>query len=135
MRLLYDVPISKSNLFFFNFRPASSSVHHSFLPGYTCMRFHIFSANPAEIFRIAYICDSYEKLFSVTKLGCAIAQTVSSRLPTEAARVQSQIRSCGVCDGQSGTGAGFLRVLRIPLSVFIPPTAPTLIIIYHPGLI
>jgi hypothetical protein len=26
-----------------------------------------------------------------------------------------------VCGGQSGTGAGFLRVLRFPLSIIIPP--------------
>jgi hypothetical protein len=26
--------------------------------------------------------------------------------------------------GQSGAGAGFLRVLRFPLPIFIPPIAP-----------
>jgi hypothetical protein len=36
--------------------------------------------------------------------GCAIAQAVSRRHPTAAARVQAQVSSCG---GQSGTGAGF----------------------------
>jgi hypothetical protein len=44
-------------------------------------------------------------------------------LPTAAARVRSQVRSCGICE-QSGTGAGFLRVLRFPLPIFIPPIAP-----------
>jgi hypothetical protein len=53
--------------------------------------------------------------------GRAIAQAVSRRLPTSAAWVRSQVRSCGVCGGQSGTRAGFPRVLRFPL---IPPTAP-----------
>jgi hypothetical protein len=28
------------------------------------------------------------------------------------------------CGGQSGTEAGFLRVLRFPLPIFIPPVAP-----------
>jgi hypothetical protein len=40
--------------------------------------------------------------------------------PTAAARVQA-LRICG---GQSGAGAGFLRVLRFPLPIFIPPILP-----------
>jgi hypothetical protein len=40
--------------------------------------------------------------------GCAIAQAVSRWLPTAAAQVRSQVKSCGICGGQSGTGAGFL---------------------------
>jgi hypothetical protein len=35
-----------------------------------------------------------------------------------------QVRSCGICGGQSGTGAGFLAVLRFPLPILIPPSAP-----------
>jgi hypothetical protein len=65
--------------------------------------------------------------FSVTYLplcGRAIFQAVSRRLPTAAARVRAQVRSCGICGGQSGTGAGFLRVLRFLLLILIPPTAP-----------
>jgi hypothetical protein len=56
--------------------------------------------------------------------GRAIAQAVSRRLPTTSARVRAQVKLCGICSGQSGTGAGFLRVLRFPLPNFIPPTAP-----------
>jgi hypothetical protein len=56
--------------------------------------------------------------------GHAIAQTVSRWLPTAAARVRAQVSSCGICGGQSGVGAGFLRVLRFPLSSLFPPTAP-----------
>jgi hypothetical protein len=52
----------------------------------------------------------------------SVSQLVS--FPTAAARVRSQVRSCGIYGGQSGTGAGFPRVLRFPLPILIPPTAP-----------
>jgi hypothetical protein len=52
------------------------------------------------------------------------AQAVSPRLPTAAARVRALVSLCRICSGQSGTGAGFLRVLRLPLPILIPPTAP-----------
>jgi hypothetical protein len=61
---------------------------------------------------------SYEDGTSVSMLvGRAIAQEVSHRLCTAAARIQGRVRSCGICGGQSGTGAGFLRVLRFPLEL------------------
>jgi hypothetical protein len=40
--------------------------------------------------------------------GRIIAQAVWRRLPTAAARVRAPARSCGICGGQSGAGAGFL---------------------------
>jgi hypothetical protein len=36
----------------------------------------------------------------------------------------SRVWSCGICGGQSGAEAGFLRVLQFPLPIFIPPVAP-----------
>jgi hypothetical protein len=66
--------------------------------------------------------------------GRAIAQAVSRRLPTAVDRVPSQVRSCGICGGQSGIGENFLLALRFPLPILIPPTA-TLIIIHHPVLV
>jgi hypothetical protein len=55
--------------------------------------------------------------------GRPIAQAVSRWLPTAAARVRARVRSCRISGGQSGAGAGFLRVLRFPLPIFIPPIA------------
>jgi hypothetical protein len=60
----------------------------------------------------------------IRSIGRAIAEAVSRWLPTAAARVQSQVWSSGICGGQSGAGAGFLRVLRFPLPIFITPIAP-----------
>jgi hypothetical protein len=56
--------------------------------------------------------------------GCAIAQEFSRWLPTVAAWVRALVRSCGICGGQGGTGAGSLRVLWFPLPIFSPPIAP-----------
>jgi hypothetical protein len=56
--------------------------------------------------------------------GRAVAQAVSRWLPT--AVVRFRIRAaCGACGGQSGIGAGFLRVLLFPLPVIIPPNFPS----------
>jgi hypothetical protein len=52
--------------------------------------------------------------------GRATAHAVSRWLPTAAARVRSRVCSSGICGGQSGAGAGFLRALKFPLPVFIP---------------
>jgi hypothetical protein len=54
----------------------------------------------------------------------AIAQAVSRRLPTAAAQVGAEVRSCGIFDGQSDIGAGFLPVLRFPLPILISPNVP-----------
>jgi hypothetical protein len=58
------------------------------------------------------------------KEGRSIAQAVSRWLPIATSRVRIQVRLCGICGGQSGTGAGFLRVLRFPLPILIPSIAP-----------
>jgi hypothetical protein len=54
----------------------------------------------------------------------AIAQAASRWIPTAVTRFRDRVRSRGICCGQSGTEAGFLRVLRFPLPIFIPPIAP-----------
>jgi hypothetical protein len=49
-------------------------------------------------------------------MGRAIAQAVSRRLPTAAAR--------DFVIDKSGAGAGFLRELRFPLPIYIPSASP-----------
>jgi hypothetical protein len=57
-----------------------------------------------------------------TDLSRDIAQAVSRTLAVSAAQFPAQVSLCGICGGQNGTEAGFLRVLRFPLPL-IPPTA------------
>jgi hypothetical protein len=64
------------------------------------------------------------KVKTMFDFGRAIPEAVSRWLPTAAARVRACVWSCGICGGQSGAGAGFLRVLRFSLPLFIPPIAP-----------
>jgi hypothetical protein len=61
---------------------------------------------------------------TIPAFGSAIAQVANRWLPTAAARVQTRLWSSGICVGQSGAGAGFLRILRFPLPIFIPPNSP-----------
>jgi hypothetical protein len=56
-------------------------------------------------------------LFLSNEPGRAIAEAFSRWPPTAAARVQSRVWSSGICGGQSGVGAGFLRVLRFPPAI------------------
>jgi hypothetical protein len=37
---------------------------------------------------------------------------------------RARVWSCGIYGGHNDAGAGFLRVLRFPLPIFIPPIAP-----------
>jgi hypothetical protein len=56
------------------------------------------------------------------KVVRAIGQAGSHWLPTAAVLFRSQVKSSRIYDGQSGTEAGFLRVLRFPLPILIPHT-------------
>jgi hypothetical protein len=66
----------------------------------------------------------FRRIISKITLGRAVAEVVSRWLPTAAGQVQSRVWSSGICGGQSGVGAGFLRVLRFPLP-FIPQISPS----------
>jgi hypothetical protein len=79
---------------------------------------------------VVYFWEFTKSRFTVTNfvvlevVGSAIAQAVSVWISTAAARVRVRVWSCGVCGGQSGPGAGFLRGLQFPLTIFIPAIAP-----------
>jgi hypothetical protein len=61
----------------------------------------------------------------MSEYGRTIAQAVSGWLPTAVAWVRARVYLSGICGGQSGAGAGFLRVLRFHLPIFIPPNSPS----------
>jgi hypothetical protein len=56
--------------------------------------------------------------------GHAITEAGSCRISTAAAGIISKVKLCGICGGQSGTGAYLLRVFRFFLPILIPPSAP-----------
>jgi hypothetical protein len=96
-------PCQESNPNFSVVQPLAQSLHHL---SYPCC-----PQRPLETLSVR------------SEFGRAIAQAVSRRLPTAAVRIRAQVRSCGICGGQIGTGAGFLQALRSPLPILIPPTA------------
>jgi hypothetical protein len=55
----------------------------------------------------------------------ATAEAVIRWFPTAASRVRTRVWSSGICDGQIGAGASFLRILRFPVPIFIPPNSPS----------
>jgi hypothetical protein len=71
------------------------------------------------------------------KLGGALAHAVSRWFPTAAARVRALVKSCGVYGGERASGAGFLRVLWLLMSISCSYSCSTIIIIiiYHPVLV
>jgi hypothetical protein len=73
---------------------------------------------------IIYLFSTSRKATVTVQLSRSIAQAVSRWLPTAAARDRDPVMTSGICGGQSCTGAGFLRVLRFPLPIFIPLIAP-----------
>jgi hypothetical protein len=84
--------------------------------------FFIYNLNQQSKFTLYKQCIKKRKGRAVPA-GRPLAQNVRRRLSTAVARVQARVRSCGICGEHSGTGAGFLRVLRFPLPI-IPLTAP-----------
>jgi hypothetical protein len=65
-----------------------------------------------NILRGSRVCSA-----QLQNMGRAIAHEVSRWLPTAAARVRTLVWSSGIYGGQSGAGAGFLRVLQFPLPI------------------
>jgi hypothetical protein len=65
-------------------------------------------------------CQNPWDFTSVVHLGRAVAQSSIRRFPAAEARIEVLVMSCKICSGQSGTGAGFLRVLQFPLPNICP---------------
>jgi hypothetical protein len=70
--------------------------------------------------KLWYLCPPPSHAICCSEFSLSLKLRLSA-----AARVRSQAKSCWIC-GDSGTEAGLLRVLRFPLLVLIPATAPQL---------
>jgi hypothetical protein len=57
----------------------------------------------------------HSTIIHTSQVSCAMAQAVSHQPLATQALVQSQVRPCGVCGGQDGTGTGFLCLLQLSL--------------------
>jgi hypothetical protein len=69
------------------------------------------------------------------RTGRAIARAVSRWLPTAAVRGSRPGLHVRFCGGQSGAGAGFLRVLRFPLPKSLHQLLQKIIIIINQSII
>jgi hypothetical protein len=54
--------------------------------------------------------QAYEHFYPMY-VSLTVLQAVSRRLPKAAGRVRARVKSCGMCNGWSGTGAVCLRAL------------------------
>jgi hypothetical protein len=108
---------------------ATESPHRIFVPQPSLLMLHSLRSlySFCTLFNDALThseCTAVAWMHVSDELGRAIAQAVSRRLPTPVVRVGAQVRLCGICGGQSGSGADFLQVLRFPLPILVPPIAP-----------
>jgi hypothetical protein len=85
------------------------------------------------LFIANYSCLQLVISFSYKYLHYTRERLVADFLPLLSG-VRDRVCHVGFSGGQSGAGAGFLRVLRFPLPIFIPPIAPK-ILIYHLGFV
>jgi hypothetical protein len=60
-------------------------------------------------------------------------RAIAHRLPTKAAWVQSQVKSCGICGGSSGIGNVICKYFSLPANSH-STRCSTPVIIYDPGL-
>jgi hypothetical protein len=102
-----------------------SASQHFVIPSISCESLLELSQLLVQCFQSRFAARWASCVYQLSWLGRAIAKAVSRWLPTAVARVQSRVWLSGICGGQSGVGAGFLRVLRFPLPIFIPPNSPS----------
>jgi hypothetical protein len=105
-------------------RSYNQGKHGIFCHDYNCERLW-----EDEIFQQSWVNNMSPHKYQDTTWRRAIAQAISRRLPTATVRVRAQVKSYGICDGQSGTEADFLRAFWFPLPILIPLTSHSSIIL------
>jgi hypothetical protein len=121
IRKLYVVPILKTECYILRAQPSYSYELFSYYVIYLyhihfLLKIEILNMTTAQILAVSPFQGQTQK-----RWPCR-SSAVRRWLLTAAARVRVRA-ACGVCGGQSGTGAGFLRVLRFSLAI-IPPISP-----------
>jgi hypothetical protein len=66
----------------------------------------------------------WKYLTLITSIAYAVAQAVICWLPIKVVQIQTWVKSCGICDGQSSDGAVFSKYFCLPCQSFIPLVAP-----------
>jgi hypothetical protein len=112
---------------FFDREDGGCRLPHNNIDTYQITQHHIREDNNLQNTCCHYTCSHHPHCPHICSFisvkGRAVAQAVSHWLPIAAAQVRA-LAACGVCGGQSGTGAGFLRLLWFPLPT-IPPMSPS----------
>jgi hypothetical protein len=99
MIIIIVTAVETSNLTRFKINSAVFFFFHQLLNGYR------HSPHSANSHAVQLLISAGTK---PTLKGSAIAEAVSRRLPTAAARVRAQVRSCEISGGEGGIGADFL---------------------------
>jgi hypothetical protein len=79
----------------------------------------------AVAYRCMFDCKYVVFTFLVMTANCAVVQAFNIRFPTAAAQVRPQVKSCGICVGQSDIGVDFFAEYScFSCQYFVLPITP-----------
>jgi hypothetical protein len=106
---------------------ASASLCKQLLPSWRHFKYQSWYPGRRGGIVLCYEYSTFKTRYKqIVNIGRDIAQAVSRRLPTTAARVQTRVGMWDFVIDKSSAGAGFLWKLRFPLPIYIPSCSPQL---------